>query len=258
MSGNIQTQLNQLSANIQTLNTSLANVTGNTLSNYNLMPRMVANQGNIYNKLFSTNGTITTGSIRTTTGMSNIGIGLGTTTGSFVSVVENNDNYNHSPLTISSSNIPYGGFTRLSQFMFATQLTASTPTTILTINYLSSTTIERHIYIKIEAIITASTTGDSSTKTYNAVITGSSGNSTSGVLTFSSAELSSTTASTTSGTLNIGATTISYPTNTASTTEIALSQAITGTASQSFFITGQCTIQQSGYNGDIFITSITI
>ncbi len=60
---NVQVQINDLSANIQALETSLTNVTGNTMSNYNQLSRIVANQGNIYNAVYYGSGNINTGNL---------------------------------------------------------------------------------------------------------------------------------------------------------------------------------------------------
>ncbi len=262
MSGNIQTQLNQLSANVQVLNSSLANITGNTLSNYNLISRIVADQANINTRLSMT-GNITTGNLVAQTGLSNIGIGLGQTTGTVVGVIQNNDNYGNNiftPVTINSSDTPYGQFTRYTSFLFASSLTVSTPVTVITITFPNSGGSEAHLYIKIEAIIVASTTNDSSTKTFNALISGSTANNgvNDGVYSLSSVELSSVTSSVTPAALNLGATSITYPTNDGTTLSIALTQSITGTPSQALYVSGQCSIQHALMNGSTYITSISI
>ncbi len=56
---NIQAQIDALAVSIQVLDNTLSNVTGNTLSNYNQLSRIVAQQGNIYNTVYFGLGNIT-------------------------------------------------------------------------------------------------------------------------------------------------------------------------------------------------------
>ncbi len=187
------------------------------------------------------------------------GISLGTN-GSVVSVIQKNDNLNgavYSLITLDNTNLPSLGFRRQTVFSFAKELTSGAATTILTINHITTTFSEHTFFLKIEGMIQASTGGDSSVKSLSAYITGCRANATSGVFTLNSTQLSSAIAATTSGTLLIGATTITYPVNTTTSTSIALTQAMTGTPSQSLFIVGECTIYQASPSGATFIESVT-
>ncbi len=187
------------------------------------------------------------------------GISLGTN-GSVVSVIQKNDNLSgavYSLITLDNTNLPSLGFGRQTVFSFAKELTSGAATSILTINYISTTFSEHTFFLKIEGMIQASTGGDSSVKSLSAYITGCRANATSGVFTLNSTQLSSAIAATTSGTLLIGATTITYPVNTTTSTSIALTQAMTGTPSQSLFIVGECTIYQASPSGATFIESVT-
>ncbi len=58
---NIQAQIDALAVSIQVLDNTLSNVTGNTLSNYNQLSRIVAQQGNIYNTIYYGLGNMSTG-----------------------------------------------------------------------------------------------------------------------------------------------------------------------------------------------------
>ena len=49
---NIQAQIDALAGSIQVLDNTVSNITGNTLSNYNQLSRIVAQQGNIYNTIY--------------------------------------------------------------------------------------------------------------------------------------------------------------------------------------------------------------
>jgi hypothetical protein len=60
---NIQAQIDALAVSIQILDNTLSNVTGNTLSNYNQLSRIVSQQGNIYNTIYYGTGNITTGNL---------------------------------------------------------------------------------------------------------------------------------------------------------------------------------------------------
>ncbi len=63
MSSNVQTQINDLNAAVQALESSLTQITGNTMSNYNQLSRIVAQQANIYNSVYYGSGNIVTGNI---------------------------------------------------------------------------------------------------------------------------------------------------------------------------------------------------
>jgi hypothetical protein len=52
MSSNVQTQINDLNAAVQALDSSLTQITGNTMSNYNQLSRIVSQQANIYNSVY--------------------------------------------------------------------------------------------------------------------------------------------------------------------------------------------------------------
>ena len=258
---NVQTQINDLSASLQAFDIAFSNVSANIFTNYNQLSTIVAQQGNVFNTVYYGTGTITTGNISCGNVIYSNGIGLGKNDGTVVSVIQGNDNYyngNISPITLNNSDLPFKGITRQTSFLFAVALTAATPVDILTLAYSGSINVEGHIWIKIEAMITASTTTDASTKSYNLFIVGSRANSTSSIFTFNSVELTSITSSTTPASLNLGSTTITYPTNTSDTTTIALTQAITGTPSQSFFITGQYTIYNTRWFGDGAISSVSV
>lgn len=60
---NIQAQIDALAGSIQTLDNTVSNITGNTLSNYNQLSRIVAQQGNIYNSVYFGSGNINTGNL---------------------------------------------------------------------------------------------------------------------------------------------------------------------------------------------------
>jgi hypothetical protein len=61
MSSNVQTQINDLNATVQALESSLTQITGNTMSNYNQLSRIVSQQANIYNTLYYGSGNMSTG-----------------------------------------------------------------------------------------------------------------------------------------------------------------------------------------------------
>ena len=61
MSSNVQTQINDLNAAVQALDSSLTQITGNTMSNYNQLSRIVAQQANIYNTVYYGTGNMSTG-----------------------------------------------------------------------------------------------------------------------------------------------------------------------------------------------------
>ncbi len=63
MSSNVQTQINDLNAAVQALDSSLTQITGNTMSNYNQLSRIVAQQANIYNTLYYGSGNLTSGNL---------------------------------------------------------------------------------------------------------------------------------------------------------------------------------------------------
>ncbi len=63
MSSNVQTQINDLNAAVQALESSLTQITGNTMSNYNQLSRIVSQQANIYNTLYYGSGNIVTGNL---------------------------------------------------------------------------------------------------------------------------------------------------------------------------------------------------
>ncbi len=60
---NIQAQIDALAGSIQVLDNTVSNITGNTLSNYNQLSRIVAQQGNIYNTVYFGTGNLTTGNL---------------------------------------------------------------------------------------------------------------------------------------------------------------------------------------------------
>ena len=61
MSSNVQTQINDLNAAVQALDSSLTQITGNTMSNYNQLSRIVSQQANIYNTVYYGSGNMSTG-----------------------------------------------------------------------------------------------------------------------------------------------------------------------------------------------------
>lgn len=63
MSSNVQTQINDLNAAVQALDSSLTQITGNTMSNYNQLSRIVSQQSNIYNSVYYGSGNIVTGNL---------------------------------------------------------------------------------------------------------------------------------------------------------------------------------------------------
>jgi hypothetical protein len=63
---NIQAQIDALTVSIQVLDNTLSNVTGNTLSNYNQLSRIVSQQGNIYNTVYFGLGNLSTGNLNFT------------------------------------------------------------------------------------------------------------------------------------------------------------------------------------------------
>ncbi len=63
MSSNVQTQINDLNAAVQALDSSLTQITGNTMSNYNQLSRIVAQQANIYNTIYYGSGDMSTGNL---------------------------------------------------------------------------------------------------------------------------------------------------------------------------------------------------
>ena len=63
MSSNVQTQINDLNAAVQALDSSLTQITGNTMSNYNQLSRIVSQQANIYNTLYYGTGNMSTGNL---------------------------------------------------------------------------------------------------------------------------------------------------------------------------------------------------
>ncbi len=86
MSSNVQTQINDLNAAVQALDSSLTQITGNTMSNYNQLSRIVSQQANIYNTLYYGDGDVSTRNLSVSanaliTGnlvISNGNIGIGT------------------------------------------------------------------------------------------------------------------------------------------------------------------------------------
>ncbi len=63
MSSNVQTQINDLNAAVQALDSSLTQITGNTMSNYNQLSRIVSQQANIYNTVYYGTGNMSTGNL---------------------------------------------------------------------------------------------------------------------------------------------------------------------------------------------------
>ncbi len=59
----IQTQIDELNAAVATLNSSLNQITGNTILNYNQLTRISSQQGNILNSISNGNGNLTTGNV---------------------------------------------------------------------------------------------------------------------------------------------------------------------------------------------------
>jgi hypothetical protein len=262
MSIDAQTQIDELNATVATLNSSLTQITGNTLTNYNQLTKINSQQGNITTALTNTAGLITSGNVTCGNIISKYGLGLGMNDNTLTGILQMNDNFSnnvHTAITLSNISMPYQTFTRQTKFLFHSTLTSGVTKDILTINHNSPTSFdERSIYIYIDGMICASTTSDSSTKSFNAYIIGSRANNTSQIYTYSTTQITSTTSATTSGTLNIGTTTITFPTNTTSKTNIALTQTMTGTPSQALFITGMCTVYTSDMNGFQRINSIAI
>ncbi len=88
MSSNVQTQINDLNAAVQALESSLTQITGNTMSNYNQLSRIVAQQANIYNSVYYGIGNIVTGNLSVNENVlisgnlviNNGNVGLGTAT----------------------------------------------------------------------------------------------------------------------------------------------------------------------------------
>ncbi len=86
MSSNVQTQINNLNAAVQALDSSLTQITGNTMSNYNQLSRIVSQQANIYNSVYYGSGNIVTGNLSVTSNalisgnlvINNGNIGIGT------------------------------------------------------------------------------------------------------------------------------------------------------------------------------------
>lgn len=60
---NIQAQIDALTSSISILDNTILTITGNTLSNYNQLSRIVAQQGNIYNTIYYGTGNLTTGNL---------------------------------------------------------------------------------------------------------------------------------------------------------------------------------------------------
>ncbi len=60
---NIQAQIDALNASVVVLNNTLSNITGNTLSNYNLLNRIVSQQSNINNAVYNGTGNLFTGNM---------------------------------------------------------------------------------------------------------------------------------------------------------------------------------------------------
>ena len=257
---NVQTQINDLSASIQALDISFTDVTSNTFANYNQITRNTFQQSDAENAILYGSGSINNNTIFCGNVICSSGLGLGKTDATKASVIQNSDNFTNSivsPVTLSSSNLPFQSFARQNTFLFSKQLTAGTPVNILTVNYGGTQFEEGHLWIKIEAMITASTTVDASTKSYNLYILGSKSNNSSGIYVFDEVELTSITSSTTPASLNLGATTITYPTNILGSFTIALTQSITGTPSQSFHIIGQYMIYSTNTVGSPLITSVS-
>ncbi len=257
---NVQVQINDLSASIQALDISFTDLTSNTFVNYNQITRNTFQQSDAENAILYGIATLANETAFCGNVICSGGLGLGKTDATKASVIQNNDNYTSdviTPITLNSTNLPFQSFARQNTFLFSKQLTAGTAVNILTVNYGGSQFAEGHLWIKIEAMITASTTVDASTKSYNLYILGSKGNNSSGIFVFDEVELTSITSSTTPASLNLGATTITYPTNIVGSFTVALTQSITGTPSQSFHIIGQYTIYNTISQGDSIITSVS-
>jgi hypothetical protein len=60
---NIQAQIDALNTSVVVLNNTLSNITGNTLSNYNLLTRIVSQQSNINNAVYNGTGNLFTGNM---------------------------------------------------------------------------------------------------------------------------------------------------------------------------------------------------
>ncbi len=112
---NVQVQINDLSANIQALETSLTNVTGNTLSNYNQLSRIVAQQGNIYNAVYYGTGNISTGNLTVNTTANVVGNlrvnGTATFSGSLFNAASMNLN------TMAFTQLSQNGYMRFGNIM---------------------------------------------------------------------------------------------------------------------------------------------
>lgn len=191
------------------------------------------------------------------------GIGLGTddnaTSGGCIT---NTDNYNNSVFGtvnfgISGAYLPRGLIPRMMRFMMAKPLTVGTATTVLTLTHTANATEEDSFAICFRGIIHASTTSNTSSRNQNFIIGGCRANGSAFTMN-SSSPVTSILTSTNATNLNLGTLAFSYPTNTATTTSIAISQPMTaGTPSQALFITGEWELYQTTSTGGLFLTGIS-
>ncbi len=110
---NIQAQIDALNVSVNTLNTSLTAITGNTLSNYNQLARLVSQQGNIYNALFFGNANINTSNINLTGNLRVTG-NLITANANIVGNANISGNLGVTGNIIGASNLIVSGFQRIS------------------------------------------------------------------------------------------------------------------------------------------------
>ncbi len=110
---NIQAQIDALNVSVNTLNSSLTSITGNSLSNYNQLSRLVSQQGNVYNALFFGNANINTSNINLTGNLRITG-NLISNNANIVGNANINGNLGVVGNIIGTSNLIISGFQRVS------------------------------------------------------------------------------------------------------------------------------------------------
>ena len=260
MSVDTQTQINELNAAVATLNSSFTQMTGNTLMNFNQLSKINSRQSNITSAISSSTGVINTLGFDCANVQGNNGLGLGKRDNTLTGILQMNDNFLNTKVsyTLNAAALPFREFTRQTVFMFQNSLTVGSASTIFTLTHRTGSG-ERFIYIYIDGMICGSSSFESSTKTFNAYIVGSRSDNSALAYTYTTTQLSSATSATNAASLQLGATTISFPTNTDVSTIFALTQSMTaGTPSQRMYITGKCTIYVSNNTGTATMNTIVV
>ncbi len=99
MSSNVQPQIDQLNAAVATMNSSLTQITGNTLLNYNQLTRINSQQSNILTSIQTSGGNLNTGTIRVSNNSNVNGTLFVDQTATIVSNLFNSSNMNLNKVT---------------------------------------------------------------------------------------------------------------------------------------------------------------